>query len=283
MTNISMLLYGGPGVGKTALAVSAFWDWKRKKQIRDGRLLLFGCESNPALEVPEKLIKRFVSPESNPVKFSEDFMLYMRAAVREAAKNKGPEVFVFDGFSEWDVLWSLDTELRNKGALGFYGRKKDEFIAFVQLRNPEVLGAHVIGTARVTERKKGIRGRDGSYLVEPDPEYLEFKYIPAMQGWAKENLPHYFSYVFYMETDIGPVKLPSGKIIPKAPVHKVYTLPTGDFWVKNIKEHLWVPAGLADNLTNPSFDDILSILENLSRVEQPAGVEQAQVTKTKEA
>ncbi len=33
MLHISTLLYGGPGVGKTALATSSFWDYKKREPI----------------------------------------------------------------------------------------------------------------------------------------------------------------------------------------------------------------------------------------------------------
>ena len=38
----STLLYGGPGVGKTAPALSSFYDWKNKTLIGDGKLITFG-------------------------------------------------------------------------------------------------------------------------------------------------------------------------------------------------------------------------------------------------
>ena len=70
--HISTLLYGGPGVGKTALAVSSFWDFLKREPIegRNGRLLLIGREENDALGVPEENIVRFPLPQNNPIKFN---------------------------------------------------------------------------------------------------------------------------------------------------------------------------------------------------------------------
>jgi hypothetical protein len=50
----SGLLYGGPGSGKTALAVSAFYDWRTGTPVTENaKLVTFGREDNPALAVPE--------------------------------------------------------------------------------------------------------------------------------------------------------------------------------------------------------------------------------------
>ena len=46
---MSVLLYGGPGAGKTALLVSAFYYWKAGKELCKGKLVTFGRENNPAL------------------------------------------------------------------------------------------------------------------------------------------------------------------------------------------------------------------------------------------
>ena len=50
----STLLYGLAGSGKTALAVSAFWDWRNRKPICKGKYITFGAEDNPALHIPEE-------------------------------------------------------------------------------------------------------------------------------------------------------------------------------------------------------------------------------------
>ena len=71
MLHISTLLYGGPGVGKTALATSSFWDYKKREPIegRNGRLLLIGREENDALGIPDEFIVRFPLPQNDPIAF----------------------------------------------------------------------------------------------------------------------------------------------------------------------------------------------------------------------
>ncbi len=69
MLHISTLLYGGPGVGKTALATSSFWDYKKREPIegRNGRLLLIGREENDALGIPDEFIVRFLFHRTTPL------------------------------------------------------------------------------------------------------------------------------------------------------------------------------------------------------------------------
>ena len=79
--HISTLLYGGPGVGKTALATSSFWDYKKREPIegRNGRLLLIGREENDALGIPDEFIVRFPLPQNDPIAFAEEFEIYLKA------------------------------------------------------------------------------------------------------------------------------------------------------------------------------------------------------------
>ena len=260
---LSWLLYGLYGSGKTATAVSAFWDWKRQKLIRDGRWLLFGREENKALHVPEKYIKRFVSPAENPLRFVEEFEKYMRAVVFSARKGGTPEVFVFDGFTEWNALF-LSEHLTAKGDTGFarFGEAKDRFFQFMQFINPEELRAHVIGTARVDEKKRGVKSKTTGEVVGADPDFIDFKHIPNMTGWARNNLGNYFGMVLYVDSDPGKVKLPDGRI-RDGELHKVYFLPTEDTnaYVKNWYSWAWQLSSLPNFLTNPTFDDMLASIK----------------------
>ena len=81
MLHISTLLYGGPGVGKTSLGVSSFWDFMKREPVpgKNGRLLLIGREENDALGIPEENIVRFPLPQSDPIKFAKDFEAYLKA------------------------------------------------------------------------------------------------------------------------------------------------------------------------------------------------------------
>ena len=71
--HISSLLYGGPGVGKTSLAVSSFWDYMKREPVpgKNGRLLLIGREENAALGIPEEKVVRFPLPHNTPIKFAQ--------------------------------------------------------------------------------------------------------------------------------------------------------------------------------------------------------------------
>ena len=89
--HISTLLYGGPGVGKTALATSSFWDFRKREPVegRNGRLLLIGREENDALGIPDENIVRFPLPQNDPLTFAQDFELYLRALNSPNGKEAG--------------------------------------------------------------------------------------------------------------------------------------------------------------------------------------------------
>lgn len=274
--DISALVYGPPAAGKTRFGLSAMYDFAEHKVIRNGRLLLFGRETNRSLirRLPEECVKRFISPADNPSEFVDQFQKYLKAAYSQAVKGEGPEVFVLDGWTELDVLFSHIKPESDRETLKHFGRVKDNFIAAIQLLDPEVLRAHIITTARPAERKKGING------VGQDPEYLDFQYIPAMSGWAKQNISHYSDLVMYMEADVELVKKPGGKV-GKGPVHKLYTVPEGDFWVKNVWEEEWVAAEYPSTLKNATFDDVLTRITTLQAETDAAAVGAGTASATK--
>ena len=241
MLHISTLLYGGPGVGKTALATSAFWDYKKREPIegRNGRVLLIGREENDALGIPDEFIVRFPLPQNDPIAFAEEFELYLKALNGPKGREAGVTDVVIDGFTElcYDFTYAYRESRQPRDQFEVYREWQRAFISFMQLLHPKTIQANVIGTARVAELRKGSTTSRGA-AVKGDPEWMdEFKYYPSMEGWARHNMGHYFNMVLYLEQDtvtaiIGgkPVKIPS---------HTTHLLGGGDYWTKNIYTHLW--------------------------------------------
>lgn len=263
MNPIKLLLYGDAGSGKSALGVSAFWDFKAGKKLREGRWLLIGQEDNDALGVPEEYIRRFISPKDDLLKFAKDFTLYLEASVATANKKGAPEAFIIDSLSEWNHLFLYEHAKKLGGdKWDKYQEAKDRFIGAVQMLNPRVLNAHVIATARVDQKKNGVKSRSTGETAGADPEYWsDFKYVPAMEGWPRKNLSHYFDIVSYVEADVADVRTLSGAL-RRGSVHRYYMVPSGDFLVKNRWEHQWLRADKPDCLTNPLFDDMMRELDD---------------------
>lgn len=261
----SFLFYGDAGAGKTAILASAFWDWKKMKLIRDGRLLVFGREGNDALDIPEANVKRFKSPKSDPLKFLDEFNLYMEALILQLEKGKGPEVIGLDGWSEWNQTLLYEHDL-SKGDSDYWAKfdtAKDNFFAIQRAMDPgEFDHTFFLATARVDEKRKGVYSKTTKQVTGADPDYWQgMKYIPAMVGWAKKNMSHYYDLVAYMETEPGPVKTPSGAT-RQAMHHRTYLVQAGDYLVKSRWSHKWIATDQPDYLTNASFDDMLGRLED---------------------
>lgn len=261
----SHLYYGPPNGGKTWALVTSFWDPDKKVQTRDGRLLLFGREDNPALlePVPANLIKRFVSPLESPLKFMEDFTAYMMAVCAQARKGKGVEVLCLDGFSEWNSIFMLEHTKAFGSSDRWAGWRaaKDQFLGAIQMLNPNELKAHVLATARVAAKKHDVKSSSGDLIVEGDPDWMESKYFPAMDGWMRDNLSYYFNLVSFVDSDPGPVLNPTTGKPEDGTHHKYYMKTSAQFLVKNVWEREWQLAGMPAYLTNPRFDDILGKIE----------------------
>ena len=239
--HISTLLYGGPGVGKTALATSAFWDFTKREPIsgRNGRLLLIGREENDALGIPEENIVRFPLPQVDPLRFATDFETYLRALNSPKGKEAGVTDVVIDGFTElcYDFTYAYRESKDPRDTFEVYREWQRAFISFMQLLHPKALEANVIGTARVAELRKGSTSARGA-TVKGDPEWMdEFKYYPSMEGWARHNMGHYFNMVVYLEHDVKTAMV--GGKPSKVPVHVAHLQGGGDYWTKNIFSHLW--------------------------------------------
>jgi hypothetical protein len=262
----SVLVYGDAGVGKTYLGVSSFWDPRKLEKIREGRWLLIGREDNDALGVPEEMIRRFVSPKEQPMKFANDFATYVEALVAQSRKGNGLDAIFVDGWSEWNhlLLWEFDKSGQSQSQWDAFDQAKDRFFSAIQMLHPRELGAHIIATARVDEKRKGVFNKRTGELTGADPDYINFKYVPAMVGWAKKNMAHYYDLVVYAEAEPGDIKV--GGKIRKGIHHNYYVLPSGDFLVKNRWEHRALAAGLPDHLTNATFDSLLEYIDKATTV-----------------
>ena len=261
----SGLLYGGPGSGKTALAVSAFYDWQTGTPVTENaKLVTFGREDNPALAVPESYRQtdkgtslRFSSPQLDSMDWLEKFELVTEMLLHEASKGNCLDVLVIDGMSEFDLLFEEVFAAQNGGSDEFkkWNALLSQMFATMIRLDPVALGCTVLVTARVMERKKERRSRMSS--IAGDPDFVDFDYYPSLRGSFRLHFPHYFSYVWHMETQM--MRATSGKWEGQMlPAHVLNMVRTGEFYVKNQWEHQWLQAGEELQILNPSFPDVHS-------------------------
>jgi hypothetical protein len=273
------LFHGDTGSGKTYTAVSSFWDVDRQEAICNGRWVTFGREDNEALGVPEELRKRFIPNPQRPLQFLLDFLEYLKAVHDLTGGPDALDALVIDGWTEMSNIYALTKPADEGSSLKFWGGWKDALLAILQMANPTLLGCHILATARVEERRTGIKkkghdtGTDATdYFVQPDPEYIEaYKYHPAITGkWARFNLGNYHPYIFYMSQEVEQRMVGVSKRMRDIPVHYAHLLATGDFRVKNWYEREWIRFDLPEQLTNPTFADILTEIGNAKRLREEA-------------
>lgn len=256
------LLYGPFGSGKSAYAVSSFWDWKNKTKLRNGRWITVGQEDNKALGVPEEMRVRLTSPSLNNNRFVSDLNAFTLTALKDAQAGKySLDSIVFDGMSEFDLLWE---GVYNQGHPDEDKFKKwdallNECFNIMQRLDPNELGCHVLFTARVMEKKKAVQVR-GAKAAGGDPDYIDFDYYPSLRGSFRLHFPYYFDIVAYVEQKLRFNK----ETKENEPEHVFNMIRTGDYEVKNNWEYGWLKAGHPTSLINPSFDDVLKILEKLN-------------------
>lgn len=250
----STLLYGGPGAGKTSLAVSSFWDWQKQEKICNGKLITFGAEDNPALAIPEECRHtdkgtplRLTSPLLDDREFLNQFNLITRRFVQDAIEGNPLDVLVIDGMSEFDLLFE-ETFEDDDNNFAKWNALLSQMFACMMRATHSALQAHVIMTARVMERKKAKQ--QGRVTMAGDPAYLDYDFYPAMRGAFRQHMPHYFNMVLYMETDTG---VRDGKPIP---IHVANMVRTGDYYVKNVWEHAWLAKEPSPKVANPMWYDL---------------------------
>jgi hypothetical protein len=254
--NAATLLYGSAGAGKTPLAVSSFWDWKKGVQIANGKYISFGSEDNPALYVPEEFRQtekgtslRLTSPLLDSNAFLDDFDRVSQRLVYDAQQGNFLDVLVVDSLSEFDLLF--EETYGDSGGDNFkkWNDLMSQMFSMMVRLSPSVLNCHVIMTARVMERKKAKQL--GRSTVAGDPGFMDYDFYPSLRGSFRLHLPHYFNLVLYMETEQA--RTTEGKVIP---AHVVNMYRTGDYYIKNQFEHLWLSAGKPAQMSNTMWPEL---------------------------
>lgn len=255
---MSALLYGGPGAGKTALAVSAFWDWRKKEKVANGKIITFGAEDNPALMIPEECRHtdkgtslRLTSPLLDSQTFLEQFNLITRRFIKDSEEGHPLDVLVIDGLSEFDLLFEhtyVDTGDK-ESQFAKWNALLAEMFACMMRASHTALNCQVLMTARVMEKKKAKQGRSGS--IAGDPDYIDYDYYPSMRGSFRLHMPHYFNLVLYMETKTA--RTADGRVVP---AHVVNMVRNGDFYIKNQWEHSWLENEKNTAVANVMWPDL---------------------------
>ncbi len=266
MDNISMMLYGISGGGKTGTGLSGFWDFKQRELIKGtvGRWLRVGVERNSAIAPPADKIKH-IPAEKNPALITQKVEEYLGALTKgvqngEFEKKNGKLThLLFDGFTELAAQRTA-REGSESNKWDTFKAWKESYLNLVQLLDPGELGldCHVISTARIGEAKKGqtIRGEDQA----GDPEWLEaMGLIPEVDGWARKHLPNAFEYVFYVSKE-RVKEVVKGKSTSRV-VARIHMQSEGEYLVKNQFDHCWFEAGLPNYIDNPTFQDILDLMD----------------------
>lgn len=275
------LLYGTPGSGKTSFAVSAMWDWVKKKKLRNGRIISVGGEKNDSLHIPEEFTHtgsggslQVSSPMLDKDVTEKDYDQWLRtldqftrALIRDAKQGKAdrPEVIVFDGWTEFNLLFE-NTEARQRmDTMQRYGSLLKETFGLLQRLDPRTLEVVVIATARVGERRKAKVDRRGAEFVSGDPDFVNVDYYPSYRGQFRHELPHYYSNVYYMQSEVV-VPVEGDFKGESVPAHSLTTVRADDaqqFLIKNQSEHEWLDAGFDTVLYNASFTDVNDLFVRL--------------------
>jgi hypothetical protein len=253
----SYLFYGAYGSGKTTLATSAFWDFKKEELVkgRVGRVVYVGREMNEDLGIPEEYVRRFPYNERKPLKFADNLIKWLEQMNMASKKNEeGITDFVFDGITEFcenylDAIEEEESEEVRKNSYHVWRRWKSMFKRWVQLTHPVSLGMNVFVTARVKEKR------------DSDEEWRGDQYYPDVMGWARNHLGNYFNHIVYMKQG-GKTTMEGGKPGSK-PERTSFWIPGGEYAVKNTAEHKWLEKGVKGQLVNVTWPEVEEIFRGL--------------------
>ena len=196
---------------------------------------------------------RITSSEAS-LSFAKDFDKFGRAIhkanVSAIGEGKEPPVqaVVLDGLSEFDLLFEtgFDEDEGTGNKFAKWDALMGKFFAMMQILDPEEIHAHVLVTARVRAKDEG----------SPQP----WDYIPSVRGQFKTYLPHYFNLVTYFDTMSRPKTADGAKLYETE--HRGHFLPSGtSFQIKNNWETEWVKSKTPAALSNPTFSQVLSVIE----------------------
>lgn len=263
MTFRSILSFGPPGAGKSAFGISSFWDYHKLESVpnESGQWLLLGRESNNDLGVPEEFVRRFPFEGVSSLAWIANLTKHLRNLAAAARKGTGPSNIVLDGWTElgagFEIAYKAIHEPRNK--FETWEKWREKFFELIQLFDPELLQANVFSTARVREFKEGLYDPATGKVSGRDPEWLEGKRYPAIDGWAKLNLGHYFNFIFYHEQAVATKSEKGKKSV--VPIFLAHTIADGDFLVKNTQAHRWAKLGLPATLQDSTWSELKSKLE----------------------
>ena len=256
----SQLVYGAPGAGKSHYCISAFWDFKQNKAIRDGVLLTFGREDSALYGLPSSMVRTFSVPALDNMTWFADFTEYCDRLAQEAQAGRHKDVIVIDGLSEFDLLYeeAYTNVYDSKDKFAKFEALMSDTLGLMQRLDPRILGAHVLATARITDKRKSRQSRN--VTLPGDPDWVEAEHFPAFRGKFRYELGHYFDFLFFVDSETA-LHAETGQ---RRPVHILHTIRTGDYLIKNRLEEKWLDAGKPTEFTNATFDAVYKVIEELT-------------------
>ncbi len=211
------------------------------------------------------MIRRFAPPAdiNTTIQFFTDLVNYLRGLRAAAYRGEGVTDVVFDSLTELGTIytWAYDLVRSPNDQWETYREWKKAFVTVMQLLNAHELRANVFTIGHVAEYRKPGRTKSG-VEVKGDPDWMaDFKYHPAVEGWARYKIGHYLDFVVYMEEDKKTEVSGGKKII--VPVYKSYWLADSDVRVKNKLAHRWTAAGYPPVLESVDWPTVESMIQKL--------------------
>ena len=250
-------LYGQGGSGKSFIGTSAIVDHETDELIAPkGLWIQIGQERNPNLHVPEANIKRFNVDVLQPHACITGVIDYLKSLQVAAAKGQVADVIFFDGYTELDILigYVHDMQPLENDKWSEWRYRKTIMTAVTQILDSAVLGCDIITTARVGQLKKGVTDRRTGETTGADPDFVNSRYFPQMDGWMRYNLPSYHDWCFYLEVEDS----------INGAIHRMHLTQDGDFFIKNGLSHRWKKP-LPNHLDNASFQQLKQVLDHASK------------------
>ena len=150
------------------------------------------------------------------------------------------DAVVFDGMSEFDLMYEEVYQKTKAGndAYAKWAALLSECFNLMQRLDPNTIGAHVLFTARIAEKR------------ETDPDFVDF-YYPSLRGQFKLNFPYYFNLVTFVEQ----------RVENSLPVSYYHLIKTNKFTVKNQWTREWIENKIETKFPNMTFNELMKVLE----------------------